>query len=55
VLKRPVHYHLFRHSSTTYYATKLNRQQLGYRRRFRMPPMWARIALRLRRPPVPRS
>jgi site-specific recombinase XerD len=28
VLKRPVHYHLFRHSSSTYYATKLNRQEL---------------------------
>ena len=31
VLKRPVHYHLFRHSSTTFYATKLNRQELCYR------------------------
>ena len=31
VLKRPVHYHLFRHSSTTYYAPKLNRQELCYR------------------------
>lgn len=31
VLKRPVHYHLFRHSSTTYYATRLNRQELCYR------------------------
>lgn len=31
VLKRPVHYHLFRHSSATYYATKLNRQELCYR------------------------
>ena len=31
VLKRPVHYHLFRHSSTTHYATKLNRQELCYR------------------------
>jgi hypothetical protein len=30
-LKRPVHYHLFRHSSTTFYATKLNRQELCYR------------------------
>lgn len=28
VLKRPVHYHLFRHSSATYYATELNRQEL---------------------------
>jgi hypothetical protein len=26
-----VHYHLFRHSSATYYASKLNRQQLCYR------------------------
>jgi integrase len=31
VLKRPVHYHLFRHSSTTYYAAQLNRQELCYR------------------------
>lgn len=31
ILKRPVHYHLFRHSSATYYATKLNRQELCYR------------------------
>lgn len=31
VLKRPIHYHLFRHSSTTFYATKLNRQELCYR------------------------
>jgi hypothetical protein len=31
VLKRPIHYHLFRHSSTTHYATKLNRQELCYR------------------------
>lgn len=31
VLKRPVHYHLFRHSSATHYATKLNRQELCYR------------------------
>jgi len=31
VLKRPVHYHLFRHSSATYYASRLNRQQLCYR------------------------
>lgn len=30
-LGRPVHYHLFRHSSSTYYATKLNRQELCYR------------------------
>lgn len=31
VLKRHVHPHLFRHSSATYYATKLNRQELCYR------------------------
>ncbi len=31
VLNRPVHYHLFRHSSATHYATKLNRQELCYR------------------------
>ena len=31
VLKKSIHYHLFRHSSATYYATKLNRQQLCYR------------------------
>jgi integrase/recombinase XerD len=30
-LTRPVHPHLFRHSSATYYATKLNRQELCYR------------------------
>lgn len=31
VLKKPIHYHLFRHSSATYYATRVNRQQLCYR------------------------
>lgn len=31
VLQRPLHLHLMRHSSATYYATKLNRQQLCYR------------------------
>ncbi len=31
VINRPVHYHLFRHSSTTHYATQLNRQELCYR------------------------
>lgn len=31
VLKRPIHYHLFRHSSATHYASKLNRQELCYR------------------------
>ena len=31
VLKRRLYPHLFRHSSATYYATKLNRQELCYR------------------------
>ena len=31
VLKRHVHTHLFRHSSATFYATRLNRQELCYR------------------------
>ncbi len=31
VLKRRIYAHLFRHSSATYYASKLNRQQLCYR------------------------
>lgn len=31
VLGRNIYYHLFRHSSATYYATKLNRQELCYR------------------------
>lgn len=31
VLGKSIHYHLFRHSSATYYASKLNRQQLCYR------------------------
>lgn len=31
VLKRSIHYHLFRHSSATYYAPKMNRQELCYR------------------------
>lgn len=31
VLDKSIHYHLFRHSSATYYATKLNRQELCYR------------------------
>jgi site-specific recombinase XerD len=31
VLQRNLHHHLFRHSSATYYATKLNRQELCYR------------------------
>lgn len=30
-LRRNIHYHLFRHSSATYYASRLNRQQLCYR------------------------
>ena len=39
VLNRSIHYHLFRHSSATYYADKLNRQQLciRYGWRFRSP------------------
>jgi integrase len=38
-LDKSIHYHLFRHSSATYYASKLNRQQLCYRYgwRFRSP------------------
>jgi len=31
VLKRHIYYHLFRHSSATYYADKMNRQQLCIR------------------------
>jgi hypothetical protein len=31
VLKRSIYYHLFRHSSATYFSTKLNRQELCYR------------------------
>lgn len=31
ILGKSLHYHLFRHSSATYYASKLNRQQLCYR------------------------
>lgn len=31
ILKRQIHAHLFRHSSATYYATRLNRQELCYR------------------------
>ena len=31
VLGRSIHYHLFRHSSATHYATRLNRQELCYR------------------------
>jgi hypothetical protein len=31
VLNRSIHYHLFRHSSATYYADKMNRQQLCIR------------------------
>lgn len=30
-LNKPVHPHLFRHSSATFYASKLNRQQICYR------------------------
>ena len=31
ILKKPIHFHLFRHSSATHYASKLNRQQLCIR------------------------
>jgi len=31
ILKRSINFHLFRHSSATYYATRLNRQELCYR------------------------
>jgi hypothetical protein len=31
VLNKRIHFHLFRHSSATYYANKLNRQELCYR------------------------
>ena len=31
VLGKSIHYHLFRHSSATFYANKLNRQELCYR------------------------
>lgn len=31
ILDKSIHYHLFRHSSATFYATRLNRQQLCYR------------------------
>lgn len=31
ILKKSVYFHLFRHSSATYYAPKLNRQELCYR------------------------
>jgi len=31
VLNKSIHYHLFRNSSATFYASKLNRQQLCYR------------------------
>lgn len=31
IIGKSIHYHLFRHSSATFYATRLNRQQLCYR------------------------
>lgn len=44
VLKRRVYAHLFRHSSATYYASKMNRQQLciryGWRFTSRMPDLY---------------
>ena len=50
VLKRPVHYHLFRHSSTTHYATKLNRQELCYRYgwKFSLSRLYENVPLRTR-------
>jgi len=50
VLSRSIHYHLFRHSSATYYANKMNRQQLciryGWRFRSPMPDRYiARIGV----------
>jgi integrase len=44
ILKRPIHYHLFRHSSATWYATKLNRHELctryGWRFSSNMPDVY---------------
>ena len=44
VLNRSLRYHLFRHSSATYYATKLNRQELclrfGWRFSSNMPDVY---------------
>lgn len=44
VLNRSIHYHLFRHSSATYYADKMNRQQLciryGWAFSSRMPDVY---------------
>jgi len=44
VLGRSIHYHLFRHSSATYYADKMNRQQLciryGWAFSSRMPDVY---------------
>lgn len=44
VLNRPLRYHLFRHSSATYYATQLNRQELcirfGWRFSSNMPNVY---------------
>ena len=44
ILNRSIHYHLFRHSSATYYAPKLNRQQLciryGWAFSSRMPDVY---------------
>ena len=44
VLARSIHYHLFRHSSATYYADKMNRQQLciryGWAFSSRMPDVY---------------
>ena len=44
ILKKSIHYHLFRHSSATYYADKMNRQQLciryGWAFSSRMPDVY---------------
>lgn len=44
ILHRSIHYHLFRHSSATYYADKMNRQQLciryGWTFSSRMPDVY---------------
>jgi len=53
VLGRSIHYHLFRHSSATYYADKMNRQQLciryGWTFSSRMPDVYiARAGVEMR-------
>jgi hypothetical protein len=53
VLGRSIHYHLFRHSSATYYADKMNREQLciryGWTFSSRMPDVYiARAGVEMR-------